>query len=908
MTERRSEYTYIVIAAIVIILIFAGFFLYRNFTGKSMSGINAIPSKTLFFVEVNDIESLWKDVNNHNEIWRSLSKINAVERINQQLQQWDTTLFQDEYAHDLLENGKLYISVLSRSSDSLASLFILEMDGNKSYIENFIENHYAGPSKIEEQKILKRTVFSVNDEEGKAVLHYVFEKGLFIACKYPDMIEQALKAIDSEVKISQNESFKRVAKTAGKKVNSHIYLHLKNIGDFVKKLVDEEYRESASLLNNFATWGELDLILKSDELLLNGYADVSDSAMQFLDIFKQSPPQKIQLTSIIPFNTNLLLWFGYDDFNKVNNKLEEYLRKNNRFEDHYNEILRLNKKYKTNIETNIFGWIGNEAALVSLAGRPSELREKTYFVVHTPDPTRANQLLTEIYHNASGSSMHRYNNFLIKHINISGFIPGVFGQVFSLVNQTYYAIINEYIIFANSSDALEEFINAYQSGKTLQDNINYKEFSDNISDKSNIYLYYNSRNALPVLDEYVRNDIRSQLNMNEQHLSNFHAFAVQFSLVNNMFYTNAYIRYNPEYREENRALWKTNLDGGIATQPFLVKDHTDKTYNILVSDENNQLYLIDNNGNILWKRSLDGKIMSEIHPVDYYKNRKIQYLFNTENKLYLIDLLGRDVANYPISFGTKPTNGIALFDYINNKTYRILYAGEDNRIYNYDIKGKDVKGWTKPRVNNMVNIPLKHVIAGNRDYIIIPQDNGDVKITDRRGNDRIKIRDDFRNAANSEFYENKTNSKGVMLTTDQKGHLTYIKTNGHLDRTVFGDFGPGHYFLYEDLNKDGAKDFIFLDGTHLVVYDRFKNSMFEYTFDNTINIKPQIIQVSYRENLLGVVNSVENNIYLFNSKGEPVLSAGMAGETAFTTGSLNNDKNLNLIVGAGSTLYNYLLK
>lgn len=908
MTERKSSYTYIIIAAIVILLIVAGFLFYRNIIHKSLRGINALPDETVLFIEVNDISSLWEDIHNQNEIWSSLAKTKNIGKVNDLLQEWDTTLFKDEDTHSLIDEGRLYISVLPVSEDTLHSLFILEMNGHKSLIENYFEESLNQNEEIIESTLHKRTVYNVLSAKEKPEFYFVFDKGLFIASSNIKAIEKALIKIDSDKKINQGNSFKRVAATAGKKVSSHIYIHLANIDNFIRIFSDDECKEAVALLNNFASWCELDMIFKSDEILLNGYSDVSDSALQFLGIFKESPPQKIELTHIIPFNTNLLLWFGYDDFIKINNKLEDFLREEKRFDNHYNDILRINNKYSTNIEKNVYSWIGNEAALVSLATRPSELPYKTYFVAHTTDPTRANQLLTEIYHNANGSSMRRYGNYLIKHINISGLIPNIFGPAFGSLNQTYYTIIEDYVVFANNGDALEEFINTYKSGKTLHDNINYKDFSDNISENTNLYLYFNSRNALQLLDEYLNTAIESHLNKNKTHLSNFHAFAIQFSRVNEMFYTNVYIRYNPEYREENRAFWKTNLDANIATQPYLVKDHTDKTYNILVSDEDNQLYLIDNNGNILWKKQLDSKILSEIHPVDYYKNRKIQYLFNTENKMYLIDLLGRDVSNYPISFGTKPTTGIALFDYINNKTYRILYAGEDNRIYNYDIKGNAVRGWSKPRVNDMVNKPPKHIVAGNRDYIVIPQYNGEVKITNRRGSDRIKMKDDFKNGINSEFYENKTNSKGVLLTTDYKGHLTYIKTNGHVEKTVFRKFSPEHYFIYDDLNKDGANDFIFLDGDYLVAFDRFKNIMFEYKFNNEISLKPQMIPVSYREKLLGIVNPVENKIFLFNSKGELVLSTGMAGETPFTTGSLNNDRNLNLIVGSGSTLFNYLLK
>ena len=170
------------------------------------------------------------------------------------------------------------------------------------------------------------------------------------------------------------------------------------------------------------------------------------------------------------------------------------------------------------------------------------------------------------------------------------------------------------------------------------------------------------------------------------------------------------------------------------------------------------------------------------------------------------------------------------------------------------------------------------------------------------------MRSDFRNALNSDFYVNKTNSKGVLITTNEKGCLTYIKANGKTASTVFGDFSPNHYFLYEDFDMNGTKDFIYLDKNKLSVFDRFKNKIFEYTFEEDVNTKPMIIPVSSRENYLGVILKKTKEIYLFDNKGNVVVSKGVTGEMPFNVGSLNNDKNLNLVVGSGNILYNYLVQ
>ncbi len=381
---------------------------------------------------------------------------------------------------------------------------------------------------------------------------------------------------------------------------------------------------------------------------------------------------------------------------------------------------------------------------------------------------------------------------------------------------------------------------------------------------------------------------------------------MQFSYINYMFYTSMYIKYNPSYIQEDYAIWKVTLEDEITGQPYFVKDHRTNTLKIVVFDKSNQMYLIDHNGKILWKRLIGETVISDVHLIDYYRNGKLQYLFNTEDHIYLIDLKGRDVEDYPVRLPGKATNGIAVFDYDGDKNYRIMLAMEDNRIYNFDKKGIPVQGWKKPLAKNQVEDPVQHIRAFNKDYIVITDIIGNIRICNRRGEDRIILKEPLINASNSVFYENNTNSsKGAMLTTDETGKLTYVNTNGRINQTDFGAFSPKHHFLYEDFDRNGHKDFIFLDKNQLYVFDRFKNPIMSFEFKNEIGSSPVIIPLSKSESIIGIVSDATKKIYLFDKDGDLLSTPDMVGKTQILVGSLLNNGQLNIITGSGNTLYNY---
>jgi hypothetical protein len=92
-------------------------------------------------------------------------------------------------------------------------------------------------------------------------------------------------------------------------------------------------------------------------------------------------------------------------------------------------------------------------------------------------------------------------------------------------------------------------------------------------------------------------------------------------------------------------------------------------------------------------------------------------LFSGKNDLHILDRNGNYIERYPVKLRSPATNSLALFDYDNNLTYRIVIAGEDKMIYTYDKSGSVVKGWKPFRSAGFVNDEQALRISG-KDYVL----------------------------------------------------------------------------------------------------------------------------------------------------------------------------------------------
>jgi len=292
--------------------------------------------------------------------------------------------------------------------------------------------------------------------------------------------------------------------------------------------------------------------------------------------------------------------------------------------------------------------------------------------------------------------------------------------------------------------------------------------------------------------------------------------------------------------------FESSITNDIILGPLIVKNHVNNDNEIIIQDSKNILYLINNRGQVEWTKKIDGKIVEEINQIDSYKNGKLQYVFTTEKSLYLLDRKGRDVGKFPLRFKDKITKPLSVFDYDNNKNYRLLIT-QNNELFMFNSKGNRVRGFDYNNQNKIITKP-KHFRISNKDIIVFKTIDK-LMILNRRGAVRIKTKKEHNYSSDDIFQHQNflvtSTLKNEIVTIDMKGN-TKLEQSTSLDIKIASD-KETIFTLQKNILSNSKKnveipfgkyeDFKIFSGndkTYLNIFDSQNNKT--YLFDNELNL------------------------------------------------------------------------
>lgn len=591
-------------------------------------------------------------------------------------------------------------------------------------------------------------------------------------------------------------------------------------------------------LKEFTDLSIFDAEISQDQILLNGVTQAKDSTESLINIFKNTIPQENLLAQIAPNNCDGFLSFTFDDFSIFNNQLKAFR--------------------KDSISTEAISLFDNiiEVGVIYL-NKSKAITLHSIDIISTKDALLSEQNIAE-----------NYRQVPIYNFSKPDFFASVFNPLIICTNINYYCILNEFLVFGETKEDIENIIANYQNETTLNTREYYTSIAKNLSTEASILQVLKPS----ILKKLLEQNLDSNL---ESSFKDFKISASQYIYDRDYAHFNGIVKKSKLKTESNAVteILNIKLDAKLLNNPQFVINHITKQKEIVVQDVNNKLYLISNSGNILWKKQLNGPILGKVEQIDIYKNGRLQLAFATPNRVYLIARNGKDVTGYPLKFNDEITQPLSVFDYDKKKNYR-LFVTQNKNVLLYDAKGKTVKGFKFSSAKQTINSQPQHIRIGSKDYIIIKTDK-ELHILSRRGKTRVKPKTKLQYSNQAVFHY-----KNRFTTISKNGSLVEISTNG--DVTTRPLFGENTHLTTT------TKTLVAQNENKL----KIKQNTLELDFGNYT--APKLFYINDKI-YVSVTDLQSQKILLFDSQSKPIKNFPVYGNSAIELDNIDKDRALELV-------------
>ena len=925
----------LVVIFILVVAVGTTYFYYSenqsNFS-KDSSAYKAIPVSAPLFLEIGSVKELMLN----NPVMEGLMKAGIGKQWVQFVNTADSLINStEELPKKLLETPFVITWGLSGRSD-LVPLVIMKADSESAQnnLNTFIQVLF--PSKknsYTKREYGKYTISEIHRGKNKETVYFSFTEDLFLISSKSIIIEQVILQLATQG-IVKNPYFAKVFNAAGTE-GVQLYLNHSSFDGFLsnilsRKAIDKQDEfgmitrfqplSGALKFMEFAGWSEYGIQFENNHLLLSGTTAADDSLNHFLSIFDEQQPVRFNSADALPVNTSFFCTYAFTDKKAFFEQLENFYRHTADYYQREERMKRFDRGIRGNMRRSFMDLVRDEIT-VGVGTVPVDPSVKTvYFVMPVTSRSATEEQLNKLislHASTSGKDVSDYLSefsvdsevrFTIYHFPFPSF-PGLWlGSPFTMVEARYAAIYNNNLVFANTVSGLHDYLRNMITGSNLGKNLAYQRFRQQSQNKANINVYVDINKIFSYRTQLFAEPFLSSINREEEDIRKFDRINWQFQRSKTHYASNMSVSYFTDREENAKTVWQSLIGNNIAIKPQLMNNHTSQNdKDILIQDTQHFLYQVTPAGRIRWSVPLTGEILSEIHQIDFYRNGRFQYLFNTKDKLYLLDRNGNNVADFPVSLPTHATTGVNVFDYDRNRTYRYFVAGADNKIHAFNHEGKSLNGWEFEKTESEVVSPIQHFKVGSKDFIII-KDQSRIYILNRQGNERIPVSKNFQNSRNPVYLNLDSQPKFVL--SDKNGKVYYIFLDGKIEEKKTRSLSGNHFFVIDDIDGNSIPDFIFVDGNELTVIDEKGKRLFNRSFNNTINTRPTVYKFSNQIKKIGITDAFNNQIYLINPDGKLHEGFPLQGNSEFTIGRLtDNSTGLSLIVGSeGGMLYNYSLK
>lgn len=748
----------------------------------------------------------------------------------------------------------------------------------------------------------RQTIWSSEESADQPFMHYSFNNNILSVSSSAFLLQNTADLHEAGQNLASDSRFNTLRNSAGR-FSDNLFIRTHTLCHLTQNL-----HHGNSPLNlpceDLAGWQLWDVSYNAGELLFTGYAQPGMHGQKFIDILTEQQKKESNIAQHIPLHTQTIVYLGISDTETFSPDYEQWLVINELQEDFQRQRTRFKDLSGIDPDSLPRFWNGELAWIVTESSEASEgivllgIQNKDQ-LLQNPD---LKVFITDISSDESSEMLFAEELYRAA-------LPGMFPVLSGgLVKNDfpYFAFSGNYLVASHSLEKLKAYLNTLRFGFNFTKSEEAELMDEFMQSGQNIFLYQSL--AKSNMGNWIATSAGSEENSMESDKAgkSSRSFSLQIlSSQGHLAFSNAMLLHRSEYSVSNPISWETNLDAPIHAGPYRVYNHNTGETEFILQDQARQLYLINKEGEILWKKEISGPAMSDIHQVDIYKNSRYQYLFNTRNYLHLVDRNGDYVRGYPMRLPAPASAGIAVFDYDSNKNYRVIFPAENRRIYNYSLRREPVPGWEYRQSEHLIRQPLQHLHLEGKDFLLATDTTGRVQILDRRGISRLRPQQSISLLPGTRIYAHEPlDGKPHFIVPGQNGSVKQVFTDGSVFDISPDTLSNDYRFTYQSFTGTTEKDLIFLHNGNLKVYSIASRLIFSLPIERGMEGEINIIETIDNKKFAAITDKTGKRLFIVNPGGTIPPPFPLSGDTRFfleegDTGSFF------LVTGLGNQLRSY---
>ena len=780
--------------------------------------LDCIPQNTFAALQLNDKNMLESALNN-------LSFLEELAKLQPELYQKTKAVIPKDFTPNSL------LSFTQEGKAAIAVSFIYTTSPSDTL-----------PKSIQAAFTYNNVPIFVEEVTGQKIYSTEIEK-VSILSSSQLVLENSIRNIQSKKKGIQESVFYQLAAVSDNNAHMNLYLNRD-----IESLLKDVFPATELFPFMGSSWFSFDFNTKKDPFTLDGVSFINDSIPDEIAFLKGLEAQPLLSPEYVPQNFDAYLALALSDYKALEDNFKQYSR--------YENIPLTNINFSPLSSVDEIAWIRTKS------------NKGLYF--HLSNSKNTASLL-----NASTEVEDSYRNVEIKRQTLPKDIER-FLEVFGMpLKPNLVSKMDDFLIFADDKAFLKQLIGNRLDGNTLENDFNFKSLQEDLANNST-FLWVGKTANLKNQWKELQTDKKKE--WDRIKLKKYPLVALQ-GIAENKFVQSRFTAQSDNPKQQKNTVinqYSFSLDAPLARAPQWLRNHRNKTRDVVVQDQKNVLYLFSNTGTLFWKKQLSGPIVGDIVQVDLYKNRRLQMAFRTPSRFMILDRNGKIVPPFNKKIASETPHHMAVFDYDLNRNYRFLLS-HGKKIEMFDNRGKKVSGFRLKSLKQPLQHPAKHIRFKNKDYIVFQDIEGQIRILNRQGKDRILIK----GAANSSFnpvfeYRN------TFAATTKDGALLQIDTNGNLAISPL-DLLPGHQV---DMT---TKSLVTLSENKLIIkgipvmlpYGNYTPPKIHY-INNTIYVT--------------LTDLDTQKVYAYYSNGSAVGGFPVYGSSAVDLSNADNDKAIEMVV------------